>query len=147
MTDARNVWGTLGGITFRPDQSPDRMGFSHAVKLAKMPKVFGPATSQYMGRDNTEIKLGFTLDHTFCVPDVEYKKLYEAMLEHVPMFLGLGSGQLRGYYLIEKLAVTITNTLQTGETLSMKVVCNLRETPDKPPLGTKAVPDPYVAVR
>lgn len=143
----QTIWGVLGEIQFQAQDTPESLKFKQSVRFADLSRTEGKSLLQWLGADLTTATMAFSFDAGWCNPDEKLEQLQQAMADHEPMFLGLGAGRFKGYYLIEALSTVVKQTLTTGEAIALQVSVTLTETTEKPQAKTELKKSPFVKAR
>ena len=146
MANAELVWGTLGDRVFRASESPDSFRFSQSTRYEQLGRIDQKPLLQGTGDELNKLQLSFVFIAPASNPSDSLKLLQDALTAREPMFLNTASVRFQGYYLIESIEISVSDTLPTGEIINAVASVSYIETTDRPD-GTPIETNPYVQVR
>lgn len=135
------MYAMLGEIPFEMTQSFTALDSTHTARFAHHDVIQGKPRTQALGLELT--KLSFTLRLHWRLGDVQasYQALQLALTAQDALALVSGSGQMMGFFTLDKLAVTTKATNDTGDTLAMDIDVDLTEF-----VGDPTAPNPTPAI-
>ncbi|GKV77662.1 hypothetical protein PEC106568_28350 [Pectobacterium carotovorum subsp. carotovorum] len=141
------MFAVLGNIEFEVTAYWDGFNTSFGADYAEHGRIEGKPGLQFIGAKLDEITISLVFHKQYCTPDVELKRLTEAMRAHQAMALVFGNGDYRGWFVITALTSTSEHTDAKGNVLAMNASLTLREyigdpkNPLKPPAIQTPVPN------
>ncbi|AYH06323.1 phage tail protein [Pectobacterium parmentieri] len=141
------MFAVLGNIEFNVIAYWDGFDASFGADYAEHSRIEGKPGLQFIGAKLDEIRISLAFHQQYCTPDVELKRLNEAMRAHQAMALVFGNGDYRGWFVITALTSTSQHTDSKGNVLAMNAELTLREyigdpkNPLKPPAIKTPVPN------
>lgn len=135
------MYAMLGEIPFEITESFTTLESTHTARFAYHDVIAGKPRTQALGLELT--KLSFTLCLHWRLGDVQasHGALQSALIAQDALALVSGSGQMMGFYTIDKLSVTTTAQNDMGDTLAMDIDVDLTEF-----IGDPTVPNPAPAI-
>lgn len=147
MAEAEKLWGTLGGIEFRPGDSPGAFSSKRSTNYDEIERLSQKPILQNTGDSLDTLTLAFKFSAGWCNPNESLQRLQEAMATKEPLFLEFGGGRFAEWWVIDEVSVNVTDTLPTGEIYAMSVSVGLTETeaPEEP--EPVLITNPFLDVR
>ncbi|MGH7865138.1 MAG: phage tail protein [Candidatus Binataceae bacterium] len=121
------MFALLGEIPIRVVGSPDSIESERRYDYAEHRVVEARPRLQWLARGLETIELEIALHRSFTDPSVQVARLRAAAETHRALALVFGSGEFRGYFVIESISARSTQHSATGETIALTVRVRLRE--------------------
>lgn len=147
MAEEIKQWGALGDILFSASSSPRRIAAKRSTDYAQINRLSQKPLLQNVGDKLDKLTFSFILNAGWIDPSAALAEIQAAMADKQPMFLEFGNGQFAEYYVIESLSSNVSETLPTGEILTLSLTVELLETVDRPADDQPLVLNPFVEVR
>lgn len=121
------MYAMLGQIPFEMTQSFTALDSTHTARFAYHDVIQGKPRTQALGMALT--KLSFALRLHWRIGDVSasYQALQSALNAQDALGLVSGSGQMMGFFTIDKLIITTKATNDTGDVIAMDIDVDLTE--------------------
>ncbi|MGH7948465.1 MAG: phage tail protein [Candidatus Binataceae bacterium] len=121
------MFALLGEIPFRVVGSPDSFESQRSYDYAEHRVVEARPRRQWLARGLETIELEMMLHRAFTDPSVQYARLRAAADTHRAMALVFGSGEFRGYFVIESISSRSTQHSASGAPIALTLRVRLRE--------------------
>lgn len=135
------MYAMLGKIGFELTQSFTAMSATHTARFAYHDVIVGKSRTQGLGLDLAKLQFSLRLHWRLGDVGASYQALHKALENQDALGLVSGSGQMIGFYTIDKLSVTTTAQNDTGDTLAMDIDVDLTEF-----IGDPTAPNPTPAI-
>ena len=121
------MFAVLGEITFEVLTSPEGFRSSSEYRYAQHDVVEAPPRLQWLSNDLQKISLDLGFHVAFANPVTQIAALKAAAEDHQARSLVFGNGVFRGYFVIESIEETFTQTADDGSYIAIAVRLELRE--------------------
>lgn len=135
------MYAMLGQITFEMTDSFTALTTTHNAKFVHHEVIQGNPRTQGLGLLLDKLKFSLRLHWRLGDVGQQYQALHQAFISQDAQALVTGSGQMIGFYTIDKLSVTTTAQNDTGDTLAMDIDVDLTEF-----IGDPTAPNPTPAI-
>lgn len=135
------MYAMLGQIPFEMTDSFTALTTTHNAKFAYHEVIQGKPRTQSLGLLLDKLKFSLRLHWRLGDVGQQYQALHQAFISQDAQALVTGSGQMIGFYTIDKLSVTTTAQNDTGDTLAMDIDVDLTEF-----IGDPTAPNPTPAI-
>jgi phage protein U len=121
------VFALLGNIVFRVVGSPDAIESSRRYDYAEHRVLEARPRLQWVGPGLERIELEALLHESFTRPALQLARLGAAAAAHRALALVFGSGEFRGYFVIESITTRSTQHAADGRPIAIRLAVRLRE--------------------
>ena len=135
------MYAMLGQIPFEMTDSFTALTTTHDAKFVHHEVIQGKPRTQSLGLLLDKLKFSLRLHWRLGDVGQQYQALHQAFISQDAQALVTGSGQMIGFYTIDKLSVTTTAQNDTGDTLAMDIDVDLTEF-----IGDPTAPNPTPAI-
>lgn len=140
------LYGLLGPIEFRAITSPTEFTAKREYTYAQHDVVEDRPRLQWLSDDLEHIELTMYWHRSFTDPQNQLGMLRAVAQHHQAHPLILGTGAVRGYYVISEIGETITLAADNGVPIAIECTVHLIEYAQNDPLDTQpATPPPGVS--
>lgn len=135
------MYAMLGQIPFEATDSFTALTTTHDAKFVHHEVIQGKPRTQGLGLLLDKLKFSLRLHWRLGDVGGQYQALHQAFVSQDAQALVTGSGQMMGFYTIDKLSVTTTAQNDTGDVLAMDIDVDLTEF-----IGDPTAPNPTPAI-
>ncbi len=121
------MYAMLGKIGFELTQSFTAMSATHTARFAYHDVIVGKSRTQGLGLDLAKLRFSLRLHWRLGDVEASYQALHKALENQDALGLVSGSGQMMGFFTLDKMSVTTTATNETGDVLAMDIEVELTE--------------------
>ena len=127
------MFAQLGDIKFELITYFNGLTETMSYNYAQHDRIENKPILQFMGKGLIEENLKLNFHRTFCVPEVEIKKLVDVADKATPLKYIKGNGEYVGVFVVEEIAQVVEQASPEGDLLSIQVDVRLREYTGKIP--------------
>jgi len=121
------MFALLGEIPFRVVGSPESIESERSYDYAEHRVVEARPRLQWLARGLETIELEMVLHRSFTDPSIQLARLRAAADAHRALALVFGSGEFRGYFVIEWISSRSAQHSASGEPIALTLRMRLRE--------------------
>lgn len=134
------MYAQLGDIRFDLITYFDGLDASKKFDYAEHAIIEGKPHLQFIGEALETLKIKLNFHSSFCNPEIELKRLKDAVSMHEPLPFVFGNGVYKGNYIIEEINENIQHTFKDGTLMAIDVEVSLKEWVKDKGIAIKKVP-------
>ncbi|MBR6126094.1 phage tail protein [bacterium] len=121
------MFAQLGDIIFEVIPSFNGHNQTTSYHYVEHERIDNKPLLQYLGKNLQEDELILNFHQSFCVPELEIKKLKTAADKAAPLKFIKGNGEYVGVFVVEKIRETAEQTSAKGDLISIQLEVTLKE--------------------